>query len=75
MPLASATSRVHAPAGSMTIGASIVPFAVVTPVTLPALIFTASAFVGGPGESDVDLFFGERIGLGVQLLEQTPKTR
>jgi hypothetical protein len=39
MPLASATCRVHAPAASTTTGASIVPFAVVTPVTLPAVIF------------------------------------
>src|SRR5712671_5632932 len=47
MPLASATCRVHAPAASTTTGASIVPFAVVTPVTLPALMFTASASVFG----------------------------
>jgi hypothetical protein len=42
MPLAPGTCRVHAPAASTTIGPSIVPFAVVTPVTLPPLMFTAS---------------------------------
>ena len=47
MPLSSATCRVHAPAASTTIGPSIVPFAVVTPVTLPALMFTASTSVFG----------------------------
>jgi hypothetical protein len=47
MPLASATCRVHAPAASTTTGASIVLFAVVKPVTLPALMFTASALVFG----------------------------
>ena len=47
MPLASATCRVHAPAASTTTGASIVPFAVRTPSTLPFRISTAVTSVFG----------------------------